>query len=345
MELLRISKKDKILIVAPHPDDECIGPGGILCMYPAQCSIIVLTDGGQGQGRFSTTEYRIIRKDEFIKEMEELSVTNYKMLEIPDGSLMQHTDCLYNMDLSMYSKIFVTGERDGHSDHTAAFLSVVGAVKKQNLYHIDIYIYEVHNQIEQPTHLLDITQCIDKKLKLIDIHKSQLEQIPYDRYAQINAEYRALQNRMTDAYVEVYASVNISKEQDMYILEIEKKLQKFYQFYQLLTCWMMKKAKEESIALFLKNQGINTVIIYGYSELGKILRQEIEKTIEIRYIFDKKIRYKSDGDILFCFPEKKEEKVDLVIVTAIYDFEIIKEELEALEYMNVVSLKDLVDKI
>lgn len=345
MEILRISQQDKILIVAPHPDDECIGPGGILCTCPAQCSVVVLTDGAQGQGRYSAEEYRIMRKTEFIAEMEELSVENFKMLEIPDGTLMQHTDCLYNVDLSVYSKIFVTGERDGHSDHTAAFLSVVKAVKRQNLYHIDIYEYEVHNQLTQPTHLFDISVCIDKKLRLIKKHKSQLEQIPYDRYAQINAEYRALQNRMTDTYIEVYGAVDISKKQNMYLLELEKKLQKFCQFYQLLTCWMMKKGRGGSTALYLKDHGISTVIIYGYAELGKILRQEIEETIEVIYIFDKKIRNKPDGDMLVCFPEKKKEKTDMVIVTAIYDFEAIKEELETLGYENVVSLKELVDKM
>ena len=48
MNEINIKSNDKILIVAPHPDDECIGTGGILCKYHKQCTVIVLTDGALG---------------------------------------------------------------------------------------------------------------------------------------------------------------------------------------------------------------------------------------------------------------------------------------------------------
>jgi hypothetical protein len=64
-----ISKNDKILIVAPHSDDECIGAGGILCGYSDKCSVVVLTDGCQGQGGLLTSDYRQQRQEEFIGEM------------------------------------------------------------------------------------------------------------------------------------------------------------------------------------------------------------------------------------------------------------------------------------
>ena len=49
MNKINICSDEKILIVAPHPDDECIGAGGILCTYTNQCEVIVLTDGALGQ--------------------------------------------------------------------------------------------------------------------------------------------------------------------------------------------------------------------------------------------------------------------------------------------------------
>ena len=40
-----LNKTDKCLVIAPHPDDECIGCGGIMALYPGQCNIILVTDG------------------------------------------------------------------------------------------------------------------------------------------------------------------------------------------------------------------------------------------------------------------------------------------------------------
>ena len=45
---LVIKETEKILIVAPHPDDESIGTGGLLSLYSNQCDVIVMTDGRYG---------------------------------------------------------------------------------------------------------------------------------------------------------------------------------------------------------------------------------------------------------------------------------------------------------
>ena len=46
---IKIASEDKILIIAPRPDDECIGGGGIIAAYPNQCDVLLLTDGAYGQ--------------------------------------------------------------------------------------------------------------------------------------------------------------------------------------------------------------------------------------------------------------------------------------------------------
>ena len=45
---LSIKENDKILVIAPHPDDECIGVGGVLSLYPELCTVILLTNGSRG---------------------------------------------------------------------------------------------------------------------------------------------------------------------------------------------------------------------------------------------------------------------------------------------------------
>lgn len=65
LQVLSINNNDKILILAPHPDDECIGAGGILALFPELCNVIVLTDGRQGQGMISPEIEKEIRKKSF----------------------------------------------------------------------------------------------------------------------------------------------------------------------------------------------------------------------------------------------------------------------------------------
>ena len=76
MQILSVKESDRILIIAPHPDDECIGAGGILAMYSALCRVLVLTDGRQGQGDAAPEIEKEIRKQEFARKMQFLGITD-----------------------------------------------------------------------------------------------------------------------------------------------------------------------------------------------------------------------------------------------------------------------------
>ena len=60
---LDIKKNDRILIVAPHPDDETIGCGGLMLKYGEQCEILLLTDGRKGYNSdIKTDEDALVEK-------------------------------------------------------------------------------------------------------------------------------------------------------------------------------------------------------------------------------------------------------------------------------------------
>ena len=44
-----LQKNEKILVVAPHPDDESLGCGGLMSKYGKQCDVLLLTDGRRGK--------------------------------------------------------------------------------------------------------------------------------------------------------------------------------------------------------------------------------------------------------------------------------------------------------
>ena len=343
---LQIKPSDKILVVAPHPDDECIGAGGILCQHAAQCTVLVLTDGALGQGNISTEEGRKIRRQEFIREMGFLGVEQYRFLDIPDGTLMNVLDCMEGIDLSPYTKIFVPGEHDGHPDHTAAFYCLARAIEYQRTAVAEVFRYEVHKELGQPTHYIDITQCMDKKMDAIRYHQSQIRTMPYERYAAINAECRALQNRQAHRYWEVYEQVESVAGLTEGTGEMERELQKFRMFYQVLTRWMLNADRNTLAEILKKRYNITACAIYGYAELGKILLKQLrESDIAVAYILDKKQIAAPEDGIRICYPDRELEKPDAVIVTAVYYYDAIKMELQDLGYHNIYSLYDLVTNI
>lgn len=345
MNYLRIDSNDRILIVAPHPDDECIGVGGLLALYRNQCHVLVLTDGRIGQSNYSPDETVGIRKAELAKELSSIDV-QYSCYEIDDGTLSKNIELLDAFDFGKYTKVFVTSTRDGHPDHSAAYIIVKNAIKRQNV-KLEIYLYEVHNPLTNPTHILDITKVVDNKLSLIQCHKSQVDVVPYDRMAKSLAEYRAIQNRRVNSYAEVFELDTDETDIKMNPLEIE--LQKQRLFYKTLTKWLDANHKGWSLGNELKKRGFETVAIYGYAELGRLAAFEIEQETEIKlcYIFDKQSNEKMNvfHDQRIVYPNKYYENIDCIIVSAIYYFEEIKMELISKGYSKVLSLGEIIENV
>lgn len=348
MEYLSISRNDKILIIAPHPDDECIGPGGVVLRYSEQCSIIVLTSGDKGQGDILPDELREIRKKEFIDEMNFLGIKEYCCLEYPDGQLFNHLNALLPFDLKQYTKIFVTHMNDNHPDHTAAFQCLIHAVEKQNVKGVEIFTYEIHNSLNNPAYMLDITEEIRMKQELVRFHKSQLRHTKYDEFVYVQGKYRALQNGMNEKFLEVFGK--ISSEKGMHgsndAIQLAQKLQKQEVFYSLLTKWLELNVEKIDMTHYFVKENLKNIVIYGYAELGKILSKTLmHANLNIMYILDKKEIREKNKAIQFLKPTCLYEQPDIVIVTAISAYEEIKNELLELGYNNVLSLSEIVNKI
>lgn len=345
MQYLDIKETEKILVVAPHPDDECIGAGGVLALYPEQCSVVVMTDGRQGQGDVAPETEKAIRREEFIQEMRFAGINSYRLLDYADGSLLQHTDCLSQVDLSAYSKIFVTGLQDGHADHTAACISVLHALEEQENTETEVYAYEVHTPLQEITHGLDITAALEKKLELIRFHRSQLAGVEYDRLAECLARYRGIQNGGKGSCLEVYCAVSSTDSMARSGTELESQLQKYKLFYWVLTRWMKLKTQGISMAAILRKMGYTKIAIYGYAEIGQLLCQELRRdAFEVSYIMDKKVHESGYEEIPVHYPSGDLAREAPVVVTAVYYFDEIQTELTRMGFGDVISFRELVEK-
>lgn len=345
MQAIHITENDSILIVAPHPDDEAIGTGGILAIHPLLCDVLVLTDGRQGQGDIAPKKGKEIREKEFTAEMKHAKIKNYRMLGIEDGTLLSHTDCLHDIDLSGYTKIFVTDVHDDHPDHSAAYLSVMSALQAQDIADTEVYAYEVHAPIQTPTHYLDITDVIEKKKQLIRFHPSQLKTLPYDLLAQQSAQYRATLYRMPGQYIEVYnIAASTDLKTDSYI-ETEQKLQKQTVITWILTRWMRLLSESGSIAGLLRKKGYDTVAVYGYGDLGQLLVKElIKEGIKVPYVMDQRAEQMKNTAVPVVFPTKNLEKPAAVVVTTALSYDELQARLAGMGFQNILSLRHLVEE-
>ena len=105
--------------------------------------------------------------------------------------------------------------------------------------------------------------------------------------------------------------------------------------------WLLKSQQGLNVAEILQNAGYKTVAIYGYAELGQLLKNEIMTSgLQLLYIMDKRIM--PVQDVAIIKPDEACQKPDVVIVTAVYYFNEIVEELTGLGFNNVISLQELV---
>jgi LmbE family N-acetylglucosaminyl deacetylase len=196
--------KKKIIVFAPHPDDETIGCGGTIAKKiddGYEVIVVVLTDG---RNAFSTVlgidinptpeELKEIRKNEFIKATKILGVTenNLIFLNYKDGSLINNEmeveeKIIEILKIFIPSEVYFTYEKDANQDHQATNIIIRNAIKKTDA-SICKYKYSINhtysnigpiidsylNIVKKNQIQVDISEYLDLKKAAINEYKSQI---------------------------------------------------------------------------------------------------------------------------------------------------------------------------
>jgi len=205
---LELNSNDKCLLLVPHPDDETMGCGGLLLKHSANFDIICLTDGGRGGYDQPKDNIAAIRKLEFEKVLDKLSISNYSMLEIEDCKLINNYPVFENIDIEKYDYIFIPNYFDQHKDHKAVTTLLQKLLKsKKHKSSLKIAFYEVWSPLTIPNFYFDISDVIEEKKSLIDIYQSQLKHVDFKNGIKSLNLYRGMQ--FNCKYAEVFSIINI----------------------------------------------------------------------------------------------------------------------------------------
>ena len=199
-----------VLILAPHPDDETLGCGGVIALHAAQgdsVTVIIATDGGSGdpEGRYGDADFLELRQAESRNAAEILGVTSLQFWGYPDGKLAEASDLVDRISEAIRTiqpaLVYYPSIKDVHPDHWALAVAVNRA-REQYRGEVAAYAYEIWAPV-QPTHVVDISAVWELKQKAIEQYQSQLGYNDYlHKISGLNA-YRAI-HLPSARYVEAF---------------------------------------------------------------------------------------------------------------------------------------------
>jgi LmbE family N-acetylglucosaminyl deacetylase len=201
-----------VLVLAPHPDDEVIGPGGTLLRHlaaGAPITVAILTDGRWG-GYNPDGKLVDRRKDESRRAAQILGFPAPIFFDAPDGDLSHTPGILQKLIHLIQEKspryIYLPALTDGHPDHWSTNCLLHAALSKLPetiTTNLILRGYEVWTPALANC-CVDITSSADLKRQAIAVFPSQTTDHDYSAAALGLNTYRALQHQHGRGYAEAF---------------------------------------------------------------------------------------------------------------------------------------------
>lgn len=185
----------RVLVFAPHPDDETIGCGGAIALL-RQAGValrVVLVSDGSGAGALPPGT-AAARQLEMRAALGRLGVDDLVVVGLPDGSLSgcAGLDQAVLKEVDAFTPEWILGpaEADAHRDHQAVAAAVRRAARARSCVTM-VWEYETWSALAV-THVLDIEAVFERKLQALREHKTALACADYLRATEGLARYRGL---------------------------------------------------------------------------------------------------------------------------------------------------------
>ncbi|HET8796619.1 MAG TPA: PIG-L family deacetylase [Thermoanaerobaculia bacterium] len=198
---------ERLLVLAPHPDDEVIGCGGLIALHRREnraVRVVIATDGA-GAGDAA------VREEESRRGLAALGDgIEVEFLRHPDRALGDEAADPIRRELAVFRPdlLLVPSPVEIHPDHAALNRIVVELIQRDETLFADlattrIAFYEVSQPL-RPNAIVDITGVAEAKFAAIAEHASQLASRDYAAYARGLNAYRTMTLPPECRYAEAY---------------------------------------------------------------------------------------------------------------------------------------------
>jgi LmbE family N-acetylglucosaminyl deacetylase len=213
-----------VLVLAPHMDDEIIGPGGTVLLHlqaGAPVAFVYMTDGMAGEPA-AKTALAGQRKAESRRAAEICGVRDLVFLDGPDGSLSDSVEMVAALTKIINQRkpaiIYAPGLTDHHCDHWATNRIVrksLDQLPAEQTRDLIIRGYEVWTPLPA-NRMVDITQVAETKRRAIEAFVSQTRLIDYVRTILGLNQYRSMVHLYGKGYAEAFFETTVEEYREYF---------------------------------------------------------------------------------------------------------------------------------
>lgn len=204
----------KVLVLAPHPDDEIFGCGGAVALYARQAvpvHVHILTDGGGYAPNAQRAQIRDTRHEESRRALAHLGAgidCSFGAYEdralLKESSLIAHMVAL--LEQHQPELVIAPSPWEIHPDHQACARAAAAAVnqwRRKAQADVGLMLYEIGSPLKANL-LVDITSVWAVKEQAMQSFASQLQQQDYIRHVKGLNSYRTYTLPRAVRYAEAF---------------------------------------------------------------------------------------------------------------------------------------------
>lgn len=168
----------RVVVLAPHPDDEVLGCGGMLAFHAERGDdplVVFLSDGAAGDPTGQARDLAAIRRGEAAKALAELGVRRAEHWHFPDGRLEECHELsgriLGLIEHERAELVYAPSLLECHTDHIAAAEAATLALAA--VPHVHVHLYGVNTAVPANV-LFDVSRFRARKDAAFERYASQM---------------------------------------------------------------------------------------------------------------------------------------------------------------------------